>query len=180
MKQFITVLFLLMGLAAHGEVEKLVIPGGTNIMIKMSETVDTGRHNSGHKFTAILEGDLVVDGKTLVPNGSKVYGEVVESTQAGRIAGKSKLSIKLTQVMVENRLVQINTNELNYIAQDGEAKDTVGKTARAAAVGGLIDGKDGAKTGAKIGVGVAVLTRGGPIGLTSGTLLDFTIQNDVN
>ncbi|MBW2220378.1 MAG: hypothetical protein JRF40_12965, partial [Deltaproteobacteria bacterium] len=58
---------------------------------------------------------------------------------------------------------------------DNTAKNTVGKTARFAAIGALADGKKGARTGAKVGVGVSVLTSGNQINIPAGTLLDFTL-----
>jgi hypothetical protein len=179
MKKIITILFLLMGLVSYSEEAKSVIPRGTSFMIKTIDTIDGSKHSAGHKFSAILEGDLIVDGKKVVNSGSRVYGVVVESVQAGRLVGSSKLSIKLTQIMVENKLVYITTNQLNYTGEEGSGTDTVKKTARAAAIGGLIDGSSGAKTGAKVGLGVSVLTKGGAIGIPSGTYLDFTFDQDV-
>lgn len=179
MKKIITILFLIMGLASYSEEAKLVIPRGTSMMIKTVDIIDGSRHNAGHKFSAILEGDIVIDNKVAIKSGSKVYGTVVESVQAGRLVGSSKLTIKLTQVMVDNRLVHITTNQLNYAGEQGSGADTVGKTARAAAVGGLIDGSSGAKTGAKVGLGVSVLTRGGAIGIPRDTYLDFTFDQEV-
>ena len=179
MKKIITILFLMMGLVSYSDEVKLVIPRGTPMMIKTFDIIDGSRHNAGHKFSAILEGDIVIDSKVAVKSGSKVYGVVVESVQAGRLVGSSKLTIKLTQVMVENKLVHITTNQLNYTGEQGSGANTVGKTARAAAVGGLIDGSSGAKTGAKVGLGVSVLTKGGAIGIPSGTYLDFTFDQDM-
>ncbi|MCS5422361.1 MULTISPECIES: hypothetical protein [Psychrilyobacter] len=179
MKKIITILFLMMGLVSYSGEAKLIIPRGTPLMIKTIDTIDGSRHNAGHKFSAILEGDVVIGNKVAIKSGSKVYGTVVESVQASRLVGSSKLSIKLTQVMVDNRLVYITTNQLNYIGKQGSGADTAGKTARAVAVGGLIDGSSGAKTGAKVGLGVSVLTKGGTIGIPSGTYLDFTFDQDV-
>jgi hypothetical protein len=58
---------------------------------------------------------------------------------------------------------------------ENTAKKTVGTTARAAAVGGLIDGKSGARTGAKVGVGVSVLTSGNQINIPAGTMLEISL-----
>lgn len=169
----------MMGLVSYSDEGQLVIPRGTSVMIKTVDTIDGSKHNAGHKFAAILEGDIVIDNKVAIKSGSKVYGTVVESVQAGRLVGSSKLTIKLTQVMVENRLVHITTKQLNYVGEQGSGANTVGKTARAAAVGGLIDGSSGAKTGAKVGLGVSVLTKGGAIGIPRDTYLDFTFDQEV-
>ena len=179
MKKIITILFLMMGLVSYSDEGKLVIPRGTSMMIKTVDTIDGSKHNAGHKFSAILEGDIVIDDKVAIKSGSKVYGTVVESVQAGRLVGSSKLTIKLTQVMVDNRLVVIETNMLNYVGEEGSGKNTAKKAARGAAIGGLIDGHDGAGTGAAVGLGAALLTKGGAIGIPRDTYLDFTFDQDV-
>ena len=42
-------------------------------------------------------------------------------------------------------------------------KVSAGRTARAAAIGGLIDGSSGARTGAKVGLGASIITGGANI-----------------
>ncbi len=56
------------------------------------------------------------------------------------------------------------------------AKTSVGRTARAAAIGGLVDGSDGAKTGAKVGGGAAILTKGNDIQVPKGELIEFILS----
>jgi hypothetical protein len=43
-------------------------------------------------------------------------------------------------------------------------------------LGGLIDGKSGARTGAKVGAGVSILTSGERINVPRGTLLETTLR----
>lgn len=52
---------------------------------------------------------------------------------------------------------------------------SVGRTARAAAVGGLIGGSSGARTGARVGVGTSILTSGSSINIPRGTILGTTL-----
>ena len=77
--------------------------------------------------------------------------------------------------MINNQIRPIRTGEIQAVAESGSGKNTVGKTARGAAIGGLIDGKDGARTGAKVGLGAAILTRGGKINIPANTLLEVPL-----
>ena len=156
-----------------------VIAAGTVLHVSMTQTLSTQTHKNGNKFKARLENDLVSGGKTIAPKGSDVYGVVVDSKQAGRLVGSSSMIIELTAISVNGKQVAISTNKINAVTEKKQGRDTLGKTARAAAIGGLIDGSDGAKTGAKVGVGLAVLTKGGAAGINAGTLLDFTITTNV-
>ena len=156
-----------------------VLSAGTILHIVTTQTLSTQTHKNGNKFKAKLENDLVSGGKTIAPKGSDIYGVVVDSKQAGRLAGSSSMIIEIEAITINNKRVAISTNKLNALTESKQARDTVGKTARAAAIGGLIDGSDGAKTGAKVGLGMAVLTRGKAAGIQAGTLLDFTITTNV-
>lgn len=161
--------------AYAAESAKITIPAGTFFMARTSETIDSRRHAAGHRFTMALEADIVVDGKVAAPKGTVIYGRLAESKQAGRIAGKSELTIELTHIMLNNQMFPIMTSGIKAVAEEGSGSDTTKKAARGAAIGALADGKSGAKKGAKIGLGVAVLTRGASINIPQGTLLEFTL-----
>ena len=150
-------------------------PAGTRLMIRMVETIDSKRHKAGHRFRAQLEGALVVDGVTVAPKGTMLYGHVVASQQSGRAAGSSNLTIEFSDIMIDDQLYPIATGAL-AAQTGGEAGRTVGRTARAAAIGGLIDGSSGAKTGAKVGAGASILTSGASINVPSGTLLETSLR----
>jgi hypothetical protein len=85
------------------------------------------------------------------------------------------MTITFTHLMINGQLKPIQTSNIQTIAEKGSGGDTVGKTARGAAIGALADGKDGARTGAKIGLGLAILTAGRSVNIPSGTLLDITL-----
>jgi len=123
----------------------------------------------------MLEADLAVDGTVVAPRGSNVYGELIDAKQAGRLVGKSEMTITFTGLMINNQIRPIRTGAIQAVAESGSGKNTVGKTARGAAIGGLIDGSSGAKTGAKVGLGVSVLTRGGRINIPANTLLEVPL-----
>lgn len=153
----------------------LTVPSGTRLMVRTKEPLDSSRHKAGHKFTATLEADLAVSGTVIAPRGSNVYGELVGAKQAGRLAGKSEITLVFTGLMINNQIKPIRTGTIQAVAESGQGKNTAGKLARGAAIGGLIDGKDGARTGAKVGAGAAILTRGGRINIPANTLLEVPL-----
>ncbi|NRB37125.1 MAG: hypothetical protein HRU20_01505 [Pseudomonadales bacterium] len=150
------------------------IPAGTVMMVNMGMTLDTGKHATGHKFTAVLEGALVQNGVTVAPAGSKIYGVVSESVKARRVAGKAKMILTITDININGQMVAVRTNAINAHTQ-ATGKSSAAKVARGAAIGGLAGGSSGAKTGAKVGVAGAVLSGGNQVVIPAGTLLDFTL-----
>ncbi|MEH6593185.1 MAG: hypothetical protein V7746_23140 [Halioglobus sp.] len=152
-----------------------IVPAGTSFLVRTGQTLSTDNVSAGHRFTARLEADLVANGVVVAPRGSTVYGVVTKAQKSGRLAGKATLAFTLTDIMINNQMRPIVTSEVG-----GESANTGGKsagtTARAAAIGGLADGSSGAKTGAKVGLGVSLLTRGNAASVPSGSLLDFRLQ----
>ncbi len=151
------------------------VPAGTRLVIRMIDTIDSKRHGAGHKFRGQLEGALVIDGVTMVPRGTFLYGTVLAASGSGRAVGKAQLALEFTDIMVDDQLFPIATQAL-AAQTEGQGKKTVGRTARSAVLGGLIGGSSGAKTGAKIGVGASILTGGDSIYIPAGTLLETTLR----
>lgn len=151
------------------------VPAGTRIVARTSEAIDSKKHSTGHKFTARLEADLVVNGTVVATRGSTLYGQVTEAKKAGRVVGKGSLQFTFTDIMINNQMKPIVTSGVKAVTS-GTGGKTAGTTARAAAIGGLYNGSKGAKDGAKVGLGVSLLTSGNNVNVPSGTLLEFNLQ----
>jgi hypothetical protein len=155
------------------------VPAGTRLVIRMTDSIDSKRHKAGHRFKGQLEGALVVDGVTLAPRGTFLYGQVIEAKTSGRAAGSASLTLAFNDIMINDQLIPMATIGLQ--AQTGnEAGRSVGRTARSAAIGGLIGGSSGAKTGAKVGVGASILTSGASINVPAGTIVETELAGPLD
>ena len=153
----------------------VTIPSGTRLIIRMSSNLDSRRHQAGHRFRGQLEGAIVVDGVTAAPRGAAVHGIISQASQGGRVVGSSELAIEFTDLMINDQLFEIATEGMQ--AQTGnEAANTLGRTARAAAIGGLISGRSGMRTGAAVGAGASLLTGGQNINIPAGTILETRLR----
>lgn len=146
------------------------LPVGTRLLVKLMESIDTRKNKAGSRFTASLEGKLMVDGQEMVAAGSKVYGQIVTAKRGGIGKKKPVLELKLIEISINGELRPIKTNLLSGTGESGGAG---GKVLKGAAIGGLASGSSGAEDGAKIGLGVAILGGGKHAGISSGTLLEF-------
>ncbi len=153
----------------------ITLQAGTSLTIRMLDSVNSRNHKTGHKFSAILEANIMSGDVVAVPKGAQVYGVLSQVKKAGRLAGSATLVLELTDITVNNSMVKIATQAVGGEGKN-TAKTTVGRTARTAAIGGLIDGSDGAKTGAKVGLGLSVLTKGNDIQVPKDTLMDFVLR----
>ena len=151
-----------------------VLAAGSRIMIRLGQAIDSRKHKAGFRFTGRLESDLVANGVTIAPRGANVYGVLTSAKQSGRMAGKSKITLTLTDIMVNNQMRPVVTSSMQAVT-DNTAGNSARKTLGAAAIGGLISGRSGAKTGAKVGLGASLLTKGESINIPAGTLLEFRL-----
>src|SRR5260370_19813599 len=80
----------------------VTVPAGTSLLVRMIDTVDSNKNAVGSRFSASLETNLEVDGVVVAPAGTKVYGRLAQSKEAGRMAGKSGPQCGLTQIVLNS------------------------------------------------------------------------------
>ena len=173
-------IFLSAGVATAADLNatnsgQVTVPAGTRLVIRTSDAIDSSQHSAGHRFRGQLEGALVVDGVTVAARGAIVHGRIASASQAGRAVGSSDLTVEFTDIMIDYQLFPISTGGL-AAQTGGEGRRTVGRTARAAAVGGLIGGSSGARTGARVGAGASILTSGASVNIPRGTIVETTLS----
>ena len=158
---------------AQSQARTITLPTGTMLLVRMMDSISSN-NRVGSTFTTKLEYDLVVGTSVALKGGTKIYGKVMSSTQARRAIGRSTLDIRLTQLMINGKLVPFATS--GYKAA-GEA--SIKKAARGAAAGAIIgsvaDGSDGAGKGAAIGATLGALRKGETVTITPGALLEFNL-----
>ncbi len=170
---FITVLFAQ---------NRITVPAGTRILVRMVDSIDSAKQKTGDKFTATLETNLVVEDRVLAPRGAKVYGRLVEASSSGRFKGSSKLTLELTDIVIKNQAHPLLTGAFEVRGQ-GEGKKTARKVVGGAGLGALIGGIAGGGKGAAIGVAVgavggtavAASKKGEQLSIPSEALLEFRL-----
>jgi BON domain len=164
--------------------QKITIPAGTQLTIRLNEGLDSERNQVGDAFHGTLSAPIVMGGETIIPSGADVAGRVADVKSAGRFAGNSVLTLELTSVSMNGRTYNIQTNQWSRSGK-GEGKNTATKvgvgTAAGAVLGGIIGGGKGAAIGAAAGAGagtgVAASKKGQQIQLAPEAVLNFQIIN---
>jgi hypothetical protein len=128
------------------------IPAGTHITVRTSQELSSGSAKVGDRFDASLTHALVVGGKTLAKAGAPARGKVTSAKSSGRLHAPGQLSIRLTSVQVDSKMVPISTGSY-HIEGKSHAKSNATKIGGGAAVGALIGGLAGGGKGAAIGAG---------------------------
>jgi hypothetical protein len=136
--------------------------------------------------SARLRRAVSVNGETVLPAGAVVNGEVSEVERAGRVQGRSRLSLRFTSVVIDGRRESLRTNPVSFEGEASKKEDATKIGAGAgigAAIGGIIGGGSGAAKGAVIGgaagTGAVLATRGKEVELAAGAELTPTLASPV-
>jgi hypothetical protein len=166
--------------AAPPKPTSVTVPAGTTLLVRMVDSLDTSKTQTGQLFTATLETSLVANDVIVARKGTTVHGRVTKSSNAGRMAGKSELQLELANIVINGAAQPIATSGFQQKGSSSGAS-TAKKTAGAAGLGaaiGAISGNagKGAAIGAVSGAGLSAATKGQSIRVPSETLLEFTIS----
>lgn len=160
------------------------IPAGTEIAVRMIDSVDSGTAHEGETFRGALDSAVVIDNQIVLPKCSDVYLKVTHVTSAGELKGKSELQLSVDRIFIgkNSYAVESNIYQSSGAAQAPKAvrNGAIG-AAIGAAFGAITGGRKGAVIGADAaaggGVGATVLTGGEQVRVPSEARLVFTLTN---
>jgi hypothetical protein len=173
--------------ASAASSQRTELPAGTSLVVRLIDDVDSERDAVGQTFRASIDEAVVLDGRTVIPRGADVVAKLVADRQAGRLTGRTELTLDLQSVTVNGRKVEVTTQEVTQ-QSESRTRETATRTGGAAALGAVIGaiaggGKGaaiGAVTGAAAGGAVQVLTKGPKVRIPSETRLTFNLQNPLS
>ena len=170
------------------EPAKVTIPAGTQIVVRLQETLAADKMQPGDTFNATLDAPLEVAGFVLAERGARAVGRIVESDRAGRVKGVSRLAIELTQFTTSDGqtvIVQSETfNREGATSKKSDAAKIGAGAAVGAALGAIFGGGRGAAiggaAGAGAGGGTVLMTRGKPAVIEVETRIPFQTKAEVS
>jgi hypothetical protein len=164
----------------------LVIPQGTPLTVRMIDGVDSQTARLGDQFHASIEDPVVIDGQTVIPRGADVNVRLVDDRQSGKITGRTVLTLAITSVNINGRIVDVTTGDVQQASASRGARSGKvigGATALGAIIGAAAGGGRGAAigaaSGAAVGTGAEVATKGQRVKIPSEARLTFTLSNDI-
>jgi hypothetical protein len=179
---------------------KILIPTGTAIWMNLDSSISTHYSLPGQTFTGKVKYDVVIEGKTVIPVGSRLSGRVTRLSEPRRITGRPGIMLVPDSVTLANgkslpiSAVVVDTGDPNQLSVNEEGrikgpnfskKDKITFAAGTAAgtiVGSVIEPGMGTLVGAGAGAAVATgnwLVRRRSLELPAGTLLIMEISNPV-
>jgi len=89
--------------------EPVTLPENTAIHVTLNQAVSSNRSNPGDHFDATVSEPVVIDGKTVIPQGAHAEGLVVDAKHSGRLMGRARLQLALQSVAVEGQDYDVRT-----------------------------------------------------------------------
>jgi hypothetical protein len=159
----------------------VTLPAGTTLSLSLTSSMASDTSAVEDAVTAELTRAVSVDGREVLPAGTKLAGNVTEVDDSGRVKGRAMIAFRFTSLQTGGEQYDVQTATLSHLAPatKGEDATKIGIGAGAGAViGGLLGGKAGAAKGAAIGggagSGVVLATKGKEMRLAPGA--DVTSQ----
>jgi hypothetical protein len=161
----------------------IVVPADTMVTVRMVDSVNSDTARTGQTFMASLDEPIVVNGTPVIQRGADVMTKLVYDEQAGKMQGRTVLTLALVSVKVDGRWVDLTSSDVRTESgsQGQKTGKIVGGTAALGAIlGGIVGGGKGAAVGAvsggAVGAGAAVATSGEKVTIPSETRLTFTLK----
>jgi len=184
-------LALVLGIGAatlphRAKVEQVTVPVDTAIHITLDQAVSSDQNRPGDHFEATVSEPVVVDGKTVIPEGAHAEGVVVDAQRSGRLKGRGRLQLALAAVDVSGQYYDVRTNISRRAGGSHKKRNWAwigGGAGGGALIGALAGGGKGALIGGPVGAGagtaVAFLTGKKDIHLRPETALTFELAEPV-
>jgi len=166
--------------------KKLIIDPGTQVTVRLIDSIDSEKNQAGDAFHATLNAALTSDGEEAVPAGVELTGHLVDVKSAGKFAGQSVVVLQLDSLSSGGKTYSLQTDQYRKEGKS-RGKSTAEKVGGGAILGGIIGAIAGGGKGAAIGTAAGAGVGGGAqaasksqqIKLPSETVLNFTLQEPI-
>jgi hypothetical protein len=181
--------------------ERIRVPAGTRVAVVLENGISTRSAKPGDSLYFRTAFPITQNNRVVVPVGSYLRGELLESKRPGRIKGRGEFRLRLNTLIFPNGYtVDLNAAPRSADTGGKETMDSEGKvtgpggkgkdaatiattTATGAGIGAIASGAKGAGIGAGIGgltgLGAVLLTRGPEAELPRGSTLDIVLEREL-
>lgn len=164
----------------------VLVPANTTMSVLMIDSVDSAVNRPGEIFHASLDAPIVIGNEVVVPKGADVYVRLASESKAGRLHGKSELTLELVKLEFQGQSYSLESSSYS-VSGASQNKDTAKKVGAGAVIGSIIGavvgGGKGAAIGAAAGAGAGGVYSGTSkskqVKVPSETRLDFLLDQPV-
>jgi hypothetical protein len=182
--------------------ERVTVPAGTRVAVVLENGISTRNAKAGDSVYLRTSFPITQNNRVVIPVGSYVRGELLDSKRPGRIKGRGEFRMRLNTLIFPNGYTvsligaprtaysggnETTDSEGKVTGGGGKGKDaaTVATTtATGAGIGAIAGSAKGAGIGAGVGglagLAAVLLTRGPEAQLPRGSTLDIELERDLS
>ncbi len=161
---------------------KLIVPGSTQFLVTLNETVETNKNQVGDIVSGQLAKSIDVAGKVVLPEGSNVNMIITQLVKGGTMKTRPEIAFTIRDItLADGRVYSIESNQVYEKGRSHTGREVgmIGGGAAAGAVVGALLGKGkgaviGAVAGAAAGTGASALTGRQNLVYSAGEMITFT------
>lgn len=187
--------------APQASAQKIVVPAGTRVGVVLQNGISTRSAKPGDSVYLQTNFPVVMNNRIVIPVGSYLRGELIESKRPGRVKGRGEFRMRLnTLIFPTGYTVDLNAAPRSADSGGKETMDEEGKvtggsdkgkdvgtvattTAAGAEIGAIAGRGKGAGIGAGIGglagLAAVLLTRGPEAELPRGSTMDVVFERQL-
>jgi hypothetical protein len=185
-----------------GAAERITVPSGTRVAVVLENGISTRNAKAGDSVYLRTSFPITQNNRIVIPIGSYVRGELLDSKRPGRIKGRGEFRMRLNTLIFPNGYTvnligaprtadsggsETTDSEGKVTGPGGKGKDaatvattTVTGTGIGAIAGGAKGAGIGAGAGGLAGLAAVLLTRGPEAQLPRGSTLDIVLEHDLS
>lgn len=157
----------------------LTLAEGTEVNVRLEQPLSSRTARVEDRFDATVARPVYVDGRIVIPDGSRVQGTVTVVEPAQRPARGGKLNLSFDRLYLDDGSTVDLSARIVQVREDIGSGGTLKQGAIGAAIGGILGKVIGGTKGAIVGVllggaGGAITSTGDDVELPAGTV--FTLQ----
>jgi hypothetical protein len=139
------------------ERSSLMVPAGTLVNVRLSQTIDVDASQAGQRYRAIVDDPVMVNGSIAIPRGAAATLQAVKVEQSGSMKGSDKITLKLNTISIAGMVYEVTSTYVESKGK-GEGKKTARKVGGGAGLGAIVGGIAGGGEGAAIGAAIGGVT----------------------
>jgi hypothetical protein len=173
-------------LATRSRTVPVTVPEETAIHVTLDQGISSNQNRPGDHFEATISEPVVLNDKTVIPQGTPVEGIVVDARPSGHLMGRAHLQLALESMQLNGKTYDLRTSSSYRRGGDHKKRNWAwigGGAGGGALIGAAAAGGKGALIGGPIGAGagtaVAYFTGKKDIHLRPETRLEFRLNQPV-
>ena len=157
----------------------LTLAEGTEVNVRLEQPLSSRTARLEDRFDATVARPVYVDGRIVIPDGTRVQGTVTVVERAQRPARGGRLNLSFDRLYLDDGSTVDLSARIVQVKEDIGSGGTLKQGAIGAAIGGILGKVIGGTKGAIVGVllggaGGAITSSGDDVELPAGTV--FTLQ----